>query len=145
MGDEKEKSQEGGTEEVVKKKRGWPKGKPRKPKDEKKQDLPEKEHKKHRKRRRRRRCRLMEKAGNQPAVKKSASCGVKIIAYAVKTDGDPLIKMTKKDAPELAPCEEIVFKITLEKAGVPANSIVDEVRTFATAFAQCSGLKVVPQ
>jgi hypothetical protein len=66
------------------------------------------------------------------------TCGVKIVALIVKVKGDSRVKIEKNEAPELAPCEELVCKITYEKNGIPVHSIFSEVRHFAEALIYCA-------
>ncbi|PJE57418.1 MAG: hypothetical protein COU82_02095 [Candidatus Portnoybacteria bacterium CG10_big_fil_rev_8_21_14_0_10_38_18] len=71
--------------------------------------------------------------------KNSETCGVRIVAVIVKVNGNSRLKIQKNDVPELAPCEELVCKITYEKDGVSVHSIFSEVRSFAEALAKCAG------
>jgi hypothetical protein len=69
-------------------------------------------------------------------------CGVKIVVSVVKVNGKSRIKIGRDAPPELAPCEEILFKITYEKDHVPVNSVFDQARKFTTALAQCMGVEL---
>ena len=68
--------------------------------------------------------------------KEEEKCNIKIVAVVVKADGNFRFKIKREKMPEVVPAEELVFKITYERNGVPLNSVIKEVRRLAEALIQ---------
>ncbi len=66
---------------------------------------------------------------------------IKIVVVVVKADGNFRFKIKREKMPELAPAEELVFKITYERNGVPLNSVIKEVRGLAEALIESVKLR----
>lgn len=55
---------------------------------------------------------------------------VKVVAVIVRVNGELRLKIQNGESPEVAPCEEFIRRITFEKEGIYASSLLREASVF---------------